>query len=98
MAELVLKNNYFEINGKVKQHISGTAIGTKFATPYACIVMDKVETNFLETQEMKPLVWFQYIDDVLFCFWTHGQEKLDSFLEELKNLIKFKLNLHMSQK
>ena len=82
MAKFVLKNNYFEFNGKVKQQISGTAIGTKFAPPYACIFMDEVETSFLETQEMKPLVWFRYIDDVFFI-WTHGQEKLDSFLEEL---------------
>ena len=55
--------------------------------------MDEVETSFFETQEMKPLVWFQYIDDVSFI-WTHEQEKLDSFLEELVTLI---LNLHMIQ-
>ena len=92
MAKFVLKNNYFEFNGKVKQQISGTAIGTKFAPPYACIFMNKVETSFLETQEMKPLVWFRYIDDVFFI-WTHGQEKLDSFLEELNrcnSYLKFK--------
>ena len=33
MTEFVLKNNYFEFNGKVKQQISGTAIGTKCALP-----------------------------------------------------------------
>ena len=40
---------------------------------------------------MKPLVWFRFIDDV-FSIWTHGQEKLDSFLEELnrcKSFLKF---------
>ena len=35
MAEFVLKNNYFEFNGKVKRELSRTAIGTKFAPPYA---------------------------------------------------------------
>ena len=40
-----------------------------------------METSFPETQEMKLLVWFRYIDDVFFI-WTHGQEKLNSFLEE----------------
>ena len=44
--------------------------------------MDKVEPSFLETQEIKPLVWFRYIDHV-FSIWTHGKEKLHSFLEEL---------------
>ena len=58
------------------------AIETKIAPPYAYTFMDKIETSFLETKEMKSLVWFLYKDDV-FLFWTHGQEKLDSFLEEL---------------
>ena len=56
MAEFVLKNNLFEFDSKVKQQISGTAIVTKFAPQYACIFMDKVEIDFLETQAVKPLV------------------------------------------
>ena len=56
MAEFVLKNNYFHVYGKVKQQLLGTAIGTKFAPPYACIFMDQVETEFLESQVYKPLV------------------------------------------
>ena len=56
MTEFVLKNNYFEFNGKVKNQISGTAIGTKSAPPYACIFMDQVETEFLKTQKHKSLV------------------------------------------
>ena len=75
MAEFVLKNNYFEFNGKVKKQISGTAIGTKFAPPYACIFMDQVETEFLKTQKHKLLVWFRYIYNVFFI-WTHGKEHL----------------------
>ena len=43
MTEFVLKNNYFEFNGKVKQQISGTTIGTKCAPTYACIYMDEFE-------------------------------------------------------
>ena len=56
MADFVLKNNYFEFNGKIKQQISGTGIGTKFAPPYACLFIDKTETVFLETQELQHLV------------------------------------------
>lgn len=37
MSELFLKNNYFELNGKVKKQISGTAIGTNLTPPYPCI-------------------------------------------------------------
>ena len=37
MAEFVLKNNLFEFNNKVF---------TKFAPPYACVYMDRVEQVF----------------------------------------------------
>ena len=82
MARFVLQNNYFEFNGIVKRQISGTAIGTKFAPRYACIFVDKLETDFLNTQEYLPLVWYRYIDDIFFI-WTHGEEKLKFFLDDL---------------
>ena len=34
MVEFELENNYFEFDGKVKQQVSGTEIGTKFAPSY----------------------------------------------------------------
>ena len=68
IADFVLKNNYFEFNGQVKQQIFGTAIGTKFALPYTCLFMDKTETAFLETQELQPLVWL----DILTIFVLSG--------------------------
>ena len=66
LAEFVLKNNFFEFNNQIKQQISGTAIGTKFAPPYACIYMDKTETDFLKMQEIQPFVWLKYIDNIFF--------------------------------
>ena len=89
MAEFVLKNNFFEFNREVKRQKSGTAIGTKFAPPYACIFMDEVETEFLKSQELQPFLWLRYIDDIFFI-WTHGTQELDSFLNELN---KFHPNL-----
>ena len=47
------------------------AIETKIAPPYAYTFMDKIETSFLETKEMKSLVWFLYKDDVFILDpWT----------------------------
>ena len=79
MAEFVLKNNFSEFDTNLYQQISGTAIGTKFAPIYACIFMDQTETKFLENQNLKPLVWFRYIDDIFFV-WTHGEENLRNFM------------------
>ena len=52
--------------------------------PFASILLDKVETEFLKTQEKIPLLWFRYIDDIFFI-WTHGKEHLETFLQELNN-------------
>ena len=46
MVGFVLKNNLFEFNNKVFQQISGTATGTKFATPPVCNYTDRVSKIF----------------------------------------------------
>ena len=79
MTEFVLRNNYFEYNGKVKQQISGTAIGTKCTPTYACIYMDEFENKFLSLRSDKPLVCLSYIDGV-FCIWTHGGKELHKII------------------
>ena len=70
MLELVLKNNYFEFSGKVRQQLSRMALRTKCAPPHTGIFMDKVETGFFESQKHKPVVWFHYIGGIFFI-WTH---------------------------
>ena len=84
MADFVLKNNFFEFDTKIIQQISGTAIGTKFAPPYACLFMDWVENEFLDSELVKPWLWLRYIDDVFFI-WTESKEKLEGFLNRLND-------------
>ena len=79
MTQFVLKNNLFEFNNDFFQQVSGTAIGTKFAPPYASIFMGQIETKFLRTQSHQPMVWFRYIVNIFFI-WTHGEEKLEEFM------------------
>ena len=84
MAEFVLKNNYFEFDSAVYHQISGTAIGTKFAPPYACIFMDHFEENFLQSCTKQPWAYFRYIDDI-FMIWTEGESELIKFLDNLNS-------------
>ena len=84
MAEFILKNNFFEFETKIIQQISGTAIGTKFAPPYACLFMDRIEKDFLDSEIVKPWLWLRYIDDIFFI-WTEGEDKLEGFLNRLNN-------------
>ena len=80
-----------EFNGKLKQQVSGTAIGTKCAPTYACIYMGEFKNEFLSLRSDKPLLWCSYIDEYFFI-WTHGEKELHKFLEEITNLTS---NLHI---
>ena len=88
MAEFMLKNNFFEFETKITQKISGTAIGTKFVPPYACLFMDKIENDFLDSEIVKPWLWLRYIDDILFI-WTEGEDKLLNCLKNFHPNLKF---------
>ena len=63
---------------KLNNNFLATAIGTKFAPSYACIFMEKVEIEFLESQVYRLLVWFRYIDDV-FLFEAMVKKSLGHF-------------------
>ena len=69
---------------KLKKQMLGAAIETKFAPTYASTFMGKLESDFLKFQELTPLPWHHYNDDV-FSIWTQGEEKLALFLNILKN-------------
>ena len=64
LAECVLKNNFFEHNMRYFKQLQGTAIGTKFAPPYAILFMGYLEDKILNSFVEKPLVWWRYIDDI----------------------------------
>ena len=80
LGKLILDSNVFEFNGKVYKQKLGTAIGKKFAPAYANLFMSSLEEDVLNSCEVKPWIWYRYIDDVFFI-WTHGEEKLYSFVE-----------------
>ena len=63
ITEFVLKNNFFEFNEEFKRQKSGTSIHTKFASLRTCILMDKVETEFLKSQQLKPFLCLHYIEE-----------------------------------
>ena len=91
LAEIVLKHNYFEFGQDVYQQILGTAIGTKFAPPYANIFMAGLEEEIFKNPKFKPFLWLRYLDDI-FCLWTEGVDKLKEFfnyLNEFHPSIKF---------
>jgi len=94
LAELVLRNNNFEFDGKHYLQTLGTAIGTKMAPAYANIFMDRLEQRLLSEAEIKPYLWFRYIDDI-FMVWLGSESELRNFLNYINaahETIKFTWN------
>ena len=99
LAEIVLKHNYFEFGQDVYQQILGTAIGTKFAPPYANIFMAGLEEEIFKNPKFKPFLWLRYLGDI-FCLWTEGVDKLKEFfnyLNEFYPSIKFTIEYSEKQ-
>ena len=91
LAKIILENNYFEFDEKVFRQKLGTAIGTKFAPGFANIFMGYLEERFIGLCDLKPWVWWRFLDDV-FMIWLHSEEELKIFLDRLNtfhNSIKF---------
>ena len=82
LAEVVLKHNYFEFGQDVYKQILGTAIGTKFAPPYANIFMAGLEEEIFKNPKFKPFLWLRYLDDI-FCLWSESVDKLKEFFNYL---------------
>ena len=82
LAEVVLKNNVFTFGKKTLKQLRGTAIGTRFAPPSSILFMAELEEEILREVELKPYLWWRYIDDIFFI-WEHGEEKLKEFIDVL---------------
>lgn len=94
LAELVLRNNNFEFDGKHYLQTLGMAIGTKMAPAYANIFMDRLEQRLLSEAEIKLYLWFRYIDDI-FMVWLGSESDLRDFLNYINaahETIKFTWN------
>ena len=84
-ADIVLRKNYFQFLDKTFKEKWGTAIGTKFAPPYSILLMADLEKELLSDIEVKPYIWWMYIDDT-FRIWEHGEESLKLFLGEINKI------------
>ena len=80
----MFKNNIFQFDEKTFKQVRRTAIGTKFAPPYAILFMTDLEEKILSASEKKPVIWWRYIDDIFFI-WEHGEESLEKFLNKLNS-------------
>ena len=47
--------------------------------------MAELEEEILRKAELKPYLWWRYIDDIFFL-WEHGEEKLQYFIGNINKM------------
>ena len=60
-------------------------MGTRMAPDYANLFMGDLEEKLLAQFPLKPYLWWRYIEDI-FMVWTHGEEKLEDFINHINSL------------
>ena len=88
LAEVVFFYFFFKFGKKTLKQKRGTAIGTKFAPPYSISFVAELEEEILREAELKPYLWWRYIDNVFFLR-EHGEEKLKSFIDNINKLFRY---------
>ena len=61
IADIVLKNNYFQFLDKIFKQKRDTAIGTKFASPYSIFFMVDIGKRLLSDKDLQSYIWWRYI-------------------------------------
>ena len=82
IADFVLKNNFFEFNGGVKRQKLETAIGTKFAPLYACILY-KCCSNIILYKSVFTIFFMAVVLTTYFLYELMEKKNTFSFLMNL---------------
>ncbi|XP_078063671.1 uncharacterized protein LOC144489689 [Mustelus asterias] len=82
LIRFILDHNVFTFNNQFFIQTHGTAMGTKFAPQYANIFMHRFEQDLFIAQDLQPMLYTRYIDDIFFL-WTHGEQSLKQFYDDI---------------
>ena len=85
LMRMIPTMNNFEFDSNHFIQLHGTAIGTRMAPAYANLFMGDIEEKLLAQFPLKPYLWWRYIDDI-FMVWTHGEDKLEDFINHINSL------------
>ena len=56
-------------------------MGTRFIQALATIHIGDLSEDYIQTREIKPLLWVKYIDNIS-TIWTYLLEEFEEFLDK----------------
>ena len=85
LMRMILTMNNFEFANNHFIQLHGTAMGMRMVPACANLFMGDLEEKLLAQIPLKPYLWWRYIDDI-FMVWTHGEDKLEDFINHINSL------------
>lgn len=85
LMEIILTHNDFQYNRNWYLQLLGTAMGISWAPCYANMFLNGWETKAHNAYTgKKPILYFRYIDDIIFCF-EGTQQELEQYQTYMAN-------------
>ena len=79
LLEICLKYNDFEFCGNYYKQVKGTAMGKRFAPALANIYLIEFDRKAMTGFQVKPVMYFRYIDDIFLVWPNTDTNQINSF-------------------
>lgn len=79
LLTICVKTTYFQYNNEYYQQDFGMAMGSPLSPFLSNIFMEDFESTHIENYNLKPIIWWRYIDDI-FSIYPHNENNLNDFL------------------
>eukprot|EP00061_Rhincodon_typus_P013799 g40394.t1 len=92
LIHFIFDHNVFTFDNHFFTQKHRTPMGTRFAPQYVNIFMHKFEQDFFAAQDLQPMLYTKYNDDIVFL-WTQSKESLKQLHSDIN---KFHLTIRLT--
>ena len=93
VIKFILNNNYFQFNNKFYRQIFGSVMGNLISPILSNIVMEDLKTECIKKLNIKPTLYFRYVDDIILCIPSNSTNHILNIFNEYDKNLQFTVEL-----